>query len=124
MAGLKSIGLTPQCISCKDLMNYVNRIYVFYKKHKISVHKIAFCKRKNHPIFTLHKEIDVRWTPSTFKALITIFVYWPIIVEHLHELSRYPDDPDIRLQAKKHLRVFTDKNFLAVLALGKKLILL
>ena len=107
-------------------MKDVNAIAKYYKRHKVATSRVEYCERNNaDKCFTLHKTIDIRWTPSTFRSLMSIFVNWNLIAGHLDEISknenRFFDDDTNKKGSAILEEWFLDKNFLALLALGQLL---
>ena len=118
---MKRIGLEPQCGGCANLINDINDIARFYRRQRIIQDEERFCEEHNYNFYSLHTTIDVRWTASAYRALLSVFENLPYIIQHLQEMLGNPSnfDKDTLAKIASLLEILLNKNFIALLALGK-----
>ena len=118
---MKRFGLKPQCGGCANLMNDINDIARFYRRQKIMEDEERFCNEHNYNFYSLHRTIEVRWTASAYRALLSVFENWRYIIEHLQEMLDSPSnfDQDTLTKIGSLMEILLNKNFIALLALGK-----
>ena len=121
--GLAQQKLEPQCPSCKWLNRDVNKLATFFKRQTVKEAKEKFCAENSIPNFHLHHTIEVRWTPSLYRSLLNIMANWKSIVQFLKEyilsLHARKDKDLIQMITEMLEEILIDKNFLAILSLGK-----
>ena len=118
---MKRFNLEAQCGGCANLLNDINDIAKFYRRQRIMEDEARFCEDHNYNFYSLFSTIEVRWSASSFRALLKVFENWPYIIEHLKEMLDNPTDfdKDTKDKIRRLLEILLNKNFIALLALGK-----